>query len=362
MSWIDLDRLQQALGADRTGFQGTHLPRAFAPLATEWAAVRRHAGLLDGRTRRLLSLVGGDRVSFLQGMISNDVTKLANGGGAYAALLTIQGKLVSDLYVYVLADRLILDVPAGRDAAVRAALDRYIVADDVEFEDPAIHSLLALEGPQAAAILASVADAAVDDLRSYDHRECVIAGHTIRCVAVSQSGETGFRLLGNADAVAPLWQGLLAAGATPVGLDTLGTLRLEAGIPWFGIDMDEETLVMEIGLEGAISFTKGCYLGQEVVERVAARGHVNRKLCGLVAAGSVIPPAGSPLLHDGKEVGAVTSATRSPALDRVIALGYVHRAAFEPGTTVHARLDSDQFEMTVTERPFYRSAAANKLT
>jgi folate-binding protein YgfZ len=359
MSWTDLDRVQQAMGAEPTDFQGSRLPRAFAPLATEWAAVRRHAGLLDGRNRRLLSLIGGDRVTFLQGMISNDVAKLTDGDGTYAALLTIQGKLVSDLYVYVLADRLILDVPAGRHDAVRAALDRYIVADDVEFEDRTLDSLLAVEGPQAATILASVADTPVDGLRPWAHRECVIGGRTFRCLAVSQTGEKGFRLLGNPDEVTPLWQSLLGAGATPVGLDTLGVLRLEAGIPWFGIDMDEDTLVMEVGLEGAISFTKGCYLGQEVVERVAARGHVNRKLGGLIAAGPVIPSAGTPLIYAGKEVGLVTSAAHSPALDRVIALGYLHRGACEPGTTVHAGLGSDQLEMTVTERPFYRSAATH---
>jgi len=270
--------------------------------------------------------------------------------------LTIQGKLVSDLYVYALADRLILDVPAGRHDAVRAALERYVVADDVEFEDPTLDSLLALEGPEAATTLASVADTPVDDLRPWAHRECAIAGRTFRCVAVSQTGEKGFRLLGNPDEVARLWQSLLAAGATPVGLDTLGVLRLEAAIPWFGIDMDEDTLVMEVGLEGAISFTKGCYLGQEVVERVAARGQVNRKLCGLIAARSAIPSAGTPLIYDGKEVGLITSAAHSLALDRVVALGYVHRGAFEPGTRVHAGVGSDQLEMTVTERPFYRPA------
>ncbi len=357
MGWADLDTAQRLAGAKLVDFQGVLLPRTFTTLAAECRAVRHQVGLLDGRNRRLLSLVGGDRTTFLQGMISNDVAQLAAGRGTYAALLTVQGKLVCDLYVYVLDDRVLLDVPSARQDAVRAALERYIIADDVEFEDLDIEPLLALEGPRAAALLAEVAQARVDDLLQYAHREIVLYGQRLRCVAVAQTGERGFRLCGNPHAVADLWQRLTAAGATPVGLDALDVLRLEAGIPWYGPDMDEDTLVMEIGIEEALSFSKGCYLGQEVVERVAARGHVNRKLCGLDVASSTLPPAGTTLSRDGEEVGAITSAAWSPVLGRIIALGYVHRSAFTPATELKARVGAEEISVTVTERPVYHLPA-----
>ncbi|MBI4518144.1 MAG: GIY-YIG nuclease family protein [Deltaproteobacteria bacterium] len=349
MSWTELDTVEQSAGARSADFLGICLPRSFGAPEAEWRAVRHGAGVLDARNRQLLSLIGGDRVAFLHGMITNDVKRSTAGKGVYAALLTIQGRIVSDLYVYALADRLLLDVPAWRRQAVREALDHFIIADDVEFEETDLAPLLAIEGPDAADVLAAAAGQAPGEPAPFDHSEITIAGVSARCVAVSQTGEPGFRLLGRPGDAAELWRRLSAAGALPVGLDALNVLRLEAGIPWHGVDMDAETLVMETGLETAISFNKGCYLGQEVVERVAARGHVNRKLCGLVGDGEV-PPPGAPLLHHDREAGHLTSAAHSPALGRVIALGYVERTSWAPGTVLRA----GRQHLTITALPFYR--------
>jgi glycine cleavage system T protein len=355
MSWADLDRVQAAAGATCDDTFGVRVPRAFGSPQGEWQAIRQAVGILDARHRGLIAVTGGDRVSFLQGQLTNDVNQLAPGNGTYAALLTIQGRVVADLYVFVLADRVLLDVPAIRSDAVRAALERFIIADDVELAIGGIDALLSVEGPRAAQLLSDVAGATLADLQPYQHREIAIDSVTVRVVAIGQTGEAGFRLLGLRTDAATLWQRLIAAGATPVGLDALNVLRLEAGIPWYGIDMDEEALVMEVGLDDAISFNKGCYLGQEVVERVAARGHVNRKLCGLIGAASIVPPAGTTLSRDGKDIGHVTSAAASPALGSIVALGYVHRSAGDIGTVLQACVTDQPIDLTITARPFYRS-------
>ena len=357
MTWSNWDSIEAAAGAEFIEAGGVRVPRRFGPLEREWHTVRRGVGLLDARHRAILSLIGGDRVSFLQGMVTNNVARLVEGQGCYAALLTIQGRIVSDLYVYALSDKLLLDVPAQRTEAVHDALDRLIIADDVEFEQDGIVPLVSVEGPGAADLLARVANARVHDLDLCDHGEITIDGVAVGCVAVGQCGEIGYRLLGAPDSAAALWQSLRAAGAAPVGFDTLNVLRLEAGIPWFGIDMDEATLVMEVGLDAAISFNKGCYLGQEVVERVAARGHVNRKLCGLISDGALVPPAGAPITHEDKEVGHITSAAHSLALGKIIALGYVHRSAFEVGTALQAMVGETPVALTVAALPFHRSQA-----
>ncbi|MBI1817143.1 MAG: aminomethyl transferase family protein [Deltaproteobacteria bacterium] len=356
MSWADLDRAQAAAGATCDDTFGVRVPRAFGSPQREWQAVRRAVGILDARHRGLIAVTGEDRITFLQGQLTNDVKQLAPGSGTHAALLTIQGRVVADLYVFVLADRVLLDVPAIRVDAVRKALERFIIADDVELAiGDDMDALLSIEGPRAAPLLSDVTGATLADLQPYQHREITIDSVTVRVVAIGQTGETGFRLLSARANAATVWQRLTAAGATPVGLDALNVLRLEAGIPWYGLDMDEETLVMEVGLDDAISFSKGCYLGQEVVERVAARGHVNRKLSGLVGEASIVPPAGTTLTRDGKDVGHVTSAAASPALSSIIALGYVHRSAGDIGTVLQAGVNDQPIDLTITARPFYRS-------
>jgi folate-binding protein YgfZ len=310
--------------------------------------------VLDAGFRALLRLIGSDRVTFLQGMVSNDVARLQSGAGTYAALLTQQGKVVSDLRVFVLPDELWLDVPAARAAAVRENLERYIIADDVEFAaDASMAPLVVIEGPQADRVLLAVTGESATELPPFAHREMTFDGVCVRAVAVTHTGERGYLLFGE-PAVAPnLWKHCRAAGAEPVGMEALDVLRIEAGIPWYGRDFDDTTLISEVGLEAAISYQKGCYLGQEVVERVAARGQVHRKLVGLLCDGGKVPPPDSKLLHDGKEVGWITSAVWSPARDAVIALGYARRESWDLGTEMHVALAETSVGARVAAVPLY---------
>ena len=356
---VDLDAAQRSSGAVFAPFGGIDLPVRFADLRAEWSAVRQRCGLIDARFRALLRATGTDRIGFLQGMVSNDVAGLRDGAGTYAALLTQQGKVVSDLRIYALADELWLDVPAARATAVRESLERYVVADDVEFVAAEPWTpLVVLEGPLAARTLVAVTGESLAPVPSLAHREVDFDGTPLRVVAATHGGEAGFMLCGDNAVGGTLWEHCRAAGAEPVGMEALNVLRLEAGIPWHGWDMDETTLVAEVGLETAISYEKGCYLGQEVVERVAARGQVHRKLRGLTCAGGVAPAAGAPLTRDGQEVGWITSAVWSPACAAVIALGYLRRECCEPDTEVEVALPAGSVSARVTPLPFYAPRSA----
>jgi folate-binding protein YgfZ len=329
------------------------LPQRYSDLATEWAAVRRRCGVLDARFRGLLRVGGTDRTSFLQGMLTKDVVRLQAGQGTYAALLTIQAKVVSDLRVYALDDEIWLDLPAARTAVVRQALERYIIADDVTFVDEPAEwkPLVSLEGPQAARVLLALTGEGVGELAPLVHRPAVFDGTPMRIVVANHTGERGYLVCGPAAAASTLWAHCQSAGAEPVGMEALDLLRLEAGIPWYGRDVDDSILVAEAGLASAISFDKGCYLGQEVVERVASRGQVQRKLVGLSGPGPRIPEPRATLRHGGRDVGHVTSAGWSLALEAVIALGYVRRDAWELGTPLE--IGGDDRALTVVRTPFY---------
>lgn len=350
---VQLEALEKASGAVFVPSTDGALPARFTTVQEEWTAVRRRCGLLDAGFRALLRLTGGDRVTFLQGMVSNDVARLKDGEGTYAALLTQQGKLVSDLRVYILPEELWLDVPAARAAAVRENLERYIIADDVEFAESSATPLVAIEGPQADRVLLAVSGESVAGLPAFTHRELTFDGATIRAAATTHTGERGYLLFGDAAAGSRLWQHCRAAGAEPVGMEALDVLRVEAGIPWHGRDFDDDTLISEVGLETAISYKKGCYLGQEVVERVAARGQVHRKLVGLLCDGQHVPPADTKLMRDGKEVGWITSAVWSPARETVIALGYARRECWDVGTEAQVALANGTVAARVVALPFY---------
>jgi len=237
-------------------------------------------------------------------------------------------------------------------------LSRFIVADDVEMEDLSETQMtLALQRPLSSQVLAATGIAASPS-KMFQHCEATIAGTSVRLIRANDTGEDGYEIFVPSVQAESVWQTLLKVGAPlglrPVGLAAFNTLRIEAGLPWYGIDMDEGRIVLEVGLEEAISFKKGCYLGQEVVERATARGHVNRKLTGLVVQDDTLPVSGDKLFHDSQEVGWVTSATVSPRLNRPIALGYVRREHLAPGTRLRIDRQGTPVIAEVTTLPFLR--------
>jgi len=353
-----LAAFHQARGATLIDDRGVELPERFTDSLQEYQAVREKAGLIDLSFRVQVRMTGEDQVTFLQGMVSNDIKALQPGEGCAAALLTEQGRVVADLRVYGLDPCLLLDVDARVREKMVEALSRFIIADDVEMEDLSGRQVtLALQGPLASEVL-TAAGTPISLSKELQHRAATLAGIGVHIVRASNTGEDGYEILVPSAQAELVWQALLQAGGPlgllPVGLTALNMLRIEAGIPWYGLDMDEGRIVLEVGLEQAISFTKGCYLGQEVVERATARGHVNRKLSGLVVQGDTPPASGDKLFHDSQEVGWVTSAVVSPRLGRPIALGYVRREHRTPGTRLRIDRQGTPVVAEVATLPFAR--------
>jgi folate-binding protein YgfZ len=267
------------------------------------------------------------------------VASLAAGTGCYAAMLTAQGRMITDMRVLELGDAVLLDVPAPLAASVRDHLERFVFSEDVQVEDrTASLAELGLYGPGAQACLAGVP--VEGGLPSVLHASTRVrvAGVDATAVAGDQIGIAGFDLLVEARDASAVAVALSRAGAATATAGEVETVRVESGRPWFGRDMDTDTIPLEAGIEArAISRTKGCYVGQEVIVRVQDRGHgrVARRLAGLTfEPGAGVSVRGSTVEVDDREVGRVTSAVWSPSLGRPIALGYLHRDVVEPGTHV----------------------------
>jgi folate-binding protein YgfZ len=268
---------------------------------------------------------GEDRLAFLQGMLTNDIAGLRPGGGCPALLLTIQGRVTADVRVAVLPESVLLDVDVRASAALLEALEKLLIADDVELVEMDELALVGIEGPRAAALVPGSVD-----LAPFAHTEAHLAGVPVRVVRASEVRGPGLVLHVSAARAALVWDHLAAAGATPCGMEALERRRIEVGVPRIGLDMDHSTLALEVPVEEAISQTKGCYLGQEVIARGTARGHVNRRLVGLEIDGPE-PPPGTPLTSGGKEVGRLTSVGGPLGARGAVALGMVRREHWAAG-------------------------------
>ena len=307
-----------------------------------YEAARRGAGLIDRSDRGRVVVSGQDRAAYLQGLLTNDIGALAPGQGCYAAYLTPQGRMIADLFVYELGDLILMTMSGDVTATVLARLDQFIFSEDVQLGDvTGTFAQYAIVGPGAADVVAQSLDSVSAELLTaldeHANMRALAGGHPVIVARVTDTGEPGFDLFVEQGQAVALRATLEQAGAVPIDAATAEALRIESGVPLFHRDMDEDTIPLEAGIEGrAISLTKGCYVGQEVIIRVLHRGHgrVARKLVGLVVDGGPPVPAGATVRSGGREIGRVTSATISPALDRSIALAYVHRDFVQPGTPV----------------------------
>ena len=322
-------------GATLAEYRGGIVPARFSAVTDENRAVRAAAGLFDFSFRTKFALTGADRVRFLHGMVSNDIKKLTPGKGTYAAILNAQGQVLADLHVYAAEDRLLIDTDAALREKAMQILKRYLIADKVVMEPLPLFAL-AFQGPRSRPLLEKTLHIDLPELDEFGHFATNYAGFPIRVVRASSTGEEGYEVWMPEKAMMPVWGAACGQAPTydmlPCGSESLETLRIEAGIPRYATELGEDTLLLEANLLNAVSFTKGCYIGQENVERTRSRGHVNWKLVGLIVAGPVPPPPESKLIADGKETGEVTSSCVSPAFGKTIALAYVRREVSEPGT------------------------------
>ncbi|MFL6235881.1 MAG: YgfZ/GcvT domain-containing protein [Thermoanaerobaculia bacterium] len=302
--------------------------------AEEHSALREGCGLADRSWMGRLEILGADRHRFLNAYITCDVKSLAPGEGAYGFVTSHQGRILSDLVVTALEDRLWLLLPPGQDEAVAKHLRKYILADRVEVLPLEDIMPVTLIGPKAQEILG---DAELPPPGDWRHVRSRVHGTEVEFQRSGRLGAEAYTLWVSASIARPLIEGLLENPAVRrVSAEALEVLRAEAGIPRFGQDFGPENFPQETGAEEAVSYTKGCYLGQEVVARIHYRGGVQKTLRGLIFDGPA-PAPGTPLLHDGRAAGAATTVVESPALGRAIGLGILHRRAAEPGTRLEVQ-------------------------
>ncbi len=340
MNPLSLHEFHQSLAARFAELNGAELVADYGDWLAEHAALRETAGVLDLSFRSRLCLVGADRARFLHGQVTNNVKKLRAGDGCYAAITTAKGKMESDLNIFALTEELLLDFEPGVKEKISARLEKFLVADDVQIVDAAPHyGLLSVQGPKAEGVIRALGlftETPVAPLASVKISDVTLG--EIYLVNHARLGGGGYDLFVPNNSLGAVADKLIAAaksfGGRAVGWSAFETARIEAGIPRFGADMDETNLPLECGIEArAIVYNKGCYIGQEVINRVHSFGHVNKELRRLRLADDLpaLPARGEKLFRDGKEVGYLTSATKSPVFMGNLALGYVRREVNQVG-------------------------------
>src|SRR5258708_3035769 len=317
------------------------MPDNFGDEAAEYRYARDTVALIDKNYRAYLAFTGPDRVRYLNATLTNNIKDLAVGHGTISLLLNPQGHILAEIETYAFADRLLCVSYAMIRERLVEWLDKYIIMDDVTLADETPpYGTLALEGPKAAALVKEVSGA---DLTQFEHFSPPSAsGGSFPCWLTKRSrgGLPGAESLAEREKLPELWQILSEAarwhGGGPMGSPPLSATRLAQGIPWFGYDFGEKQIPHEAGLQDThISYTKGCYTGQEIVERVRSRGQVNRQRVRLAFSGGVVPDPATLLTLYGKEMGHVTRAARTCDPPRIIGIGYVRKEANAPGTVLH---------------------------
>ena len=335
-------------GAKMGAWFGCALPDDFGDAAAEYRFANRSVALIDKNYRAYLTFTGPDRVRYLNAILTNNIKDLPAENGNISLLLNPQGHIVAEIETYAFPERLFCVSYAMIREQLIAALDKYIIMDDVTLTDETErYGTLAVEGPKAAPLVRDVSGADLAVMKDLQSTDCVVGAGSVgaipcRVVKRSPGNVSGAEFVVERAKLPELWQILFEAvrkqGGGPMGYTALSGQRLAQSVPWFGYDFGEKQIPHEAGLEKShISYTKGCYTGQEIVERVRSRGQVNRKRVQLLFSGEAIPQAGEMLMMDVKDVGAVTRAARIWDPDIAIGMGYVRREATTPGTTLKWR-------------------------
>ena len=370
-----LESIHQRLGAKMVERDGWSVPESYGDVLFEYATVREGGcGVIDLSNRGRILVSGTEAVQFLNGLITNDMKTLRENSWMPAAFPNVQGRLIASVRVVRLKDEgtgkdvcptFLIDTEATTHERVLKTIERFTLAGDFRVTDVTSQTVvLSVQGRKAVdvvrAVLGDAAGIAPNQAiqlawpRSAENGADVTRSMTV--IRASHTGEDGFDFVVNADEAPGLWDALQNAGARPVGYAALETLRIEAGLPRYGVDMDETNVVTEAALDDAVSYTKGCYVGQEIIARIRYRGHVAKKLSGVmfeqavkVAVGAVVNSA------EGKEVGRVTSVTYSPLLGRTIALAYLKYDYLALGTGVKIISGAAELSAEVTELPFFKT-------
>jgi len=338
MGLTALEERGTELGAAASGdYRGATTAARFTDPQAEFAALRGGCGVYDLGFRARISLTGSDRVRWLNGMVTNNIRDLATGNGVYAFLLNPQGHILADLYAYNGGESIVVDTDRSQLEKVLATFDHYIIMDDVSVTDLSDQlTALGIGGPKSREVLAACG-IQISDMRALHILEAKSAGGTAcSVVRTDDPAIESYELWLEIAEVRKTWDALKAQGATPVGSEALELHRIVSGIPLYGVDIRERDLPQETEQARALNFNKGCYIGQEIVERIRSRGAVHRKFSGFTMAGNLTIAPGTKILAGEKEIGEVTSVAtlRSSESAKNVALGYIRREAGTPGRAV----------------------------
>jgi folate-binding protein YgfZ len=331
------DQAHQPALAD---YLGATTAARFTDPQQEFAALTTSCGIYDLGFRARILLTGNDRTRWLNGMVTNNIRDLAPSHGVYAFLLNPQGRILGDMYAYNHGEAIMVETDRSQVEKILATFDHYIIMDDVEVTNVSeAQTALGLAGPRARAIL-NIAGIEVPNLQPLQMitPQCNCDCGCVECAVIrSEDGaQESYEIWLSPKDVYKTWQALIAAGATPAGSESLETHRIVAGIPLYGVDIRERDLPQETEQMRALNFNKGCYVGQEIVERIRSRGNVHRKFTGFVVEGAAAIAPGDKIVEDAKEVGEITSvaAMHSASGAQSVALGYIRREVGLPGRAV----------------------------
>jgi len=337
---------------------GWSVPEHFGDPAAEYAAARRNAVVFDASSRTKVLLAGADAAKFLHSLCSNDILKLPRGAGCETFWLNIKARVIAHGFVWheLQSDQASfwVDSVGGLAEKLLKHLDHYLISERVTLADQT-HELAQLHvaGPAAAEIVSQALGKTTNELAPMQQICPEWEGEVLQTRRSDLLGLPGYDLLASPARAVTLWERVREAGAQPAGTSVWEPLRIESGTPQYGLDMDETHLAPEVGrTKSAISYSKGCYLGQEPVVRIRDLGQVNRLLTGLLVDTEAGLPRATRLLHNGESVGQVTSSAYSPRFGKVVALGYVRRSSHQPGTILQAEIGTNCVRAEVTPLPF----------
>ncbi len=358
-----LYEIHKSLGATFAETHGWEMPAQFGDTVTEHLNVRKGSGIIDLSHRGKLRISGKDRATFLQKILSQDINKIKPLTGAYSTLLDVKGKMLAYMCIYCDDDSFFIDLEPGLAEKALQIFNRFLFREDVTIEDVTEkYGLLSIQGPLSKQVLDKVFQTEISDMPECAHITLNINAVSCKIVRTSYTGEEGYNIYVPWEDMPTVWNFIFEAGLehqiTPFGLEAFETLRIEAGIPLYSADMDEHTIPVEANLDKAISYDKGCYIGQETIARIKFRGHVNKTLTGFLLKEDIVPKKGDRVIgiidNTEHEIGIITSSCFSPTFNRPIAMGYIRIAHNKPGEPVFIEMDSKRLSATVTNLPFYQ--------
>jgi folate-binding protein YgfZ len=340
----ELWQSQKELGAEFKNHYGWEMADSYGDIQKEVRNVRTRVGLIDLSFAGVMKAGGKEAVQFLQGLLTNDVKTLYQGNGMRAAFLTGHGKIRAFCYLLGLGEEFLIINDPQTHKKVYKYVFPFSYAGDFPVEDVSEdYRVLSVQGENSLLVLKEVCFEPVPQLKEYDWVETIIAGQRVLVVRHTRTGEQGYDILVPATGIKDVWDFLLLKGQfhslAPFGLRALEVLRVEAGIPEYGVDIDENNMMLEAGFEDAVSFTKGCYTGQEAVAMATYRGHVSKKVSLIAFPIEAVVSVGNKLFSNTKEIGTISSTVKSDTFEKTLALASIKHGYFEQGTAVHAETE-----------------------